>query len=320
MRIVITGGAGFIGSSLAKFHLERGDSVIAFDSLISGGKQSLATISEHPHFCLVEQDICRPTPELREAIASADRVYHMAAILGQHVVLRDPIGTLSQNIASCETVLRIMDEEKSKARLAIASSSAVYFGELFATEEALLTIPSGEWKQQPYRLSKIINEVMALSYVHEKGIFCVIPRLSNITGIGQNTPKGIIMPHWIKKAIKGEPLQVYGTGQQLRTFCNVRDIVQGLHLLLETDRANGEIVNLGSEEEISLIDLARKIKALCNSHSRIELIPYKQAYGIEYTEIMRARPNLAKLEKLTGFRPAVKLEETLKEMVDSYAL
>ncbi|MBU6382799.1 MAG: NAD-dependent epimerase/dehydratase family protein [Verrucomicrobia bacterium] len=313
MHIVVTGGAGFIGSHLVDFHLKRGDQVRAFDSCFAGKKETLPDLG-HAHFQFFMQELHK-SPELTEAVRWADRIYHMASILGYHVILKNPIATLSQNIQSCECILELMAETKSRARLTIASSSGVYSGEPASREDATLQIPPGHWRQQSYRMSKIINELTAHAYIEEKSLFCAIPRIFNVAGPNQRSPKGMIIPRLVEQALKEEPLTVYGNGQQKRTFCHVDDVVQALHLLLESDQANGQIVNIGSEEEISIIELATWIKKLCNSRSEISFVPYQKAYGYEYKEVMRSKPNLEKLEKLTGFKPKIPLEETLKQTI-----
>ena len=315
MNVLITGGAGFIGSHLVKYHLNKQDSVWAIDNLTSGKLSNLPTSSK---LRFDEQDVCT-WPQLDEAVKWADRIYHMAAIVGQRCVIQDPLRVLEVGIGSTERILNLLSKSSKKISLLIASSSAVYgYHDIQSfKEDAPLQVLSGEYIQQSYSLSKVMNELSALCYRSQKGVECTIARLFNVAGVNQTGRYGMVIPNFISNALNGKPLFIYGDGQQTRSFCNVLDIVRGLDLILSNPNIRGEIINIGSDEEISILDLAHLICKKTNSSSKIEFLSYKDAYGIDFQDIRKKRPCLEKLRKLTTYQPQYNLDQTLTQIIDS---
>lgn len=317
MNILVTGGAGFIGSHIARHHLHKGDRVWVIDNLASGNEENL---SPHPNLRFDQADI-RVFEELQKAIEWSDRIYHMAATIGQRLVLAHTIETLSNNIDGLEVILKGMCKTKKETRLMVASTSGVYIhgadtSDGLLHETALLAVPSGEYLQETYRLSKMVNEVMTLAYVHQKKLPCTIVRIFNTIGIHQTGRYGMVVPTFVGQALRGKPITVFGNGQQRRAFCNVHDSVEAFDRLLQTPKSIGSIVNVGNHLESSILDLAKMIKARTKSSSEIVFVPYKEAYGVDFVDVQSRKPALDVLFKMTGFRPKWSLEETLDEVID----
>lgn len=326
-HILVTGGSGFIGSHIVSYHLERGDHVWAVDNLQSGRLTNLAPYRSMEAFRFDQADI-RDWQKLQKAVQWSDRIYHVAASIGQRLVLGNPSETLSNNIHGCEKILQAMCHTEKETRLIITSTSGVYChceGDADGTfrEDAMLNFPSGQFLQESYPLSKLINEIMALSYVHEKGLHCTMARLFNAIGTNQNSLYGMVVPTFIEQALQQVPLTVFGNGLQKRCFSDVRDTVSALNSLLECAEGNGQVVNVGSEHECSIIDLAKMIINATRSSSTICHISYDEAYGVnfkkvyglDFKDVAWRRPNLKKLSRLTGFQPKYSLEQTIQDIV-----
>ncbi len=323
-NVFITGGAGFIGSHLVAHHLEQGDDVWVIDNLQTGRLSNIHPFLNNPHFRFVEDDL-RTWNKLPEAVRWATHIYHMIADVGQKYVLSHPIDTLSNNIESFERVLQTMCEVGSKAKILLSSTSEIYGhsnipSDGMIDEHAIVSFSSGEFLQQTYPLSKLVNEMMALSYVYEKKLNCVIARIFNTIGLNQTATYGMVFPNFIEQALSGKPITVYGDGGQSRSFCNVHDTVVGLSLLIDNPKCVGQIVNVGNDRESTILELATLIKKLTNSSSEITFIPYKQAYGIDFVDIRKRRPNLTKIKELTGYRTKWTLEETIQEVAEAMRL
>lgn len=321
-RILVTGGAGFIGSNIVAHHLAKGDSVWAMDNLQTGRKRNLEPFLHHPLFQFDEANICL-WPKIQEAVDWADYIYHMAADVGQRFVIAHPIGTLTDNIRGCEQLLKALSQSSSKARLILASTSEVYNhikapSENGFSEDSLLTLPSGKFIQETYPLGKIVNEVMGLAYCQEKGVHCTIARIFNTVGINQSSAYGMVLPAFIEQALSNRPLTVYGDGQQTRTFCNVKDTVAMLELLLENEASRGEIINVGNENECTILNLAEKVIERTGSQSQIMYISYKEAYGFDFIDVRKRHPNLGKLKRLTGFQHRWTLEQTIDQLAKNH--
>ncbi len=317
MNVLITGGAGFIGSSLIKFYLDRGDKVWALDNFFSGTKENIAPFLSHPNFQFEEADLCT-YEKLPKVVAWSDRIYHMAAIVGQKLVLTHPVEVLSVNIRSAELILEAVALVKKEVRVLIASSSCVYDRlpiHLPKEETADLLIASRKFSQATYPLSKIVNEVMALSYGASKGVHALVARLFNVIGPNQTGRYGMVVPTFIRQALLNEPITVYGDGSQTRSFCYIKDIIQMLHLLMETQESKGQVINIGNKEEISILSLAKLIKKKTNSSSKIIHIPYEEAYKMAFEDVQRRSPVLDKLQNLIGVFPQTTLEKALEEMI-----
>lgn len=322
MNIFVTGGAGFIGSHVVKHHLGKGDKVWIVDDLSAGRKENLGSSINSPSLRFDVQDILNWDNGLREAVAWADRIYHMVAVVGQKAVIADPWNVLKVNIRGCERLLEAMPRAKKGAQLLIASSSSVYGHDAKTTyrEDAELKVMSGEYIQQSYSLSKLMNEELALVYSHQKGFSCTIARLFNVVGLHQTGRYGMVIPNFVQQALKGQPLTVHGDGKQTRSFCNALDAVAAMDLLLSTPHKNGEIVNVGSDREISIYDLAMMVRERTHSKSEIRFVSYREALGIDFIDIRRRQPNLEKLIRMTGFKHKYTLEQTIDQVIESYTV
>ena len=321
MKILITGGSGFIGSHIAEHHLQKKDSVWVIDNLSSGKKENLANFSGNPDFQFDEKDILS-WEKLETAVSWADRIYHMAALVGQKLVLSNLRTTLSSNIRGCENILQAIAHSTKKQELLIASSSSVYNNTKTRVdkEDAILHTPSGQFVQEAYQLSKLVNEVMALSYAGRVNFHCCIARIFNTIGPRQRSRYGMVVPSFVQQAIRNEPITIYGNGKQTRSFCNIHDTIQAFELLFENPESHANIVNVGNDREISIKELALLVKKLAQSSSKITYIPYKEAYGIDFQETWRRKPSLKKLRQLTGFKAKYSLEQTIKEIIATESL
>jgi UDP-glucose 4-epimerase len=317
-HILVTGGAGFIGSHVVQYHLKKGDSVWAIDNMGTGKGENLPA---HPALRLDLADLCS-FEHLQEAVNGAQRIYHLCATVGLFNVLAHPREALANNFKTLDCLLQAMVQSDKKKRLLVASSSGVYShsspgadGALH--EESELRVPSGKFLYESYTLSKIANEVQALSCAHEQGIRCTIARIFNTIGPNQSSKYGMVVPRFIDQALKNEPLTVFGTGRQTRSFCSVHDVVTALDLLLKDSRTENQIFNVGNDRECTILELAEMIIRLTHSRSTISFIPYQKAYGVEFDDVMQRRPSLEKLMRFTGFRPQWSLEEALSEIIEN---
>lgn len=316
MKILITGGAGFIGSNLALQHLNKKDSVWVVDNLSTGRIENLNAALNNPHFRFTEADL-NSWEELSKAVTWADAIYHMAAIVGQKVVIKHPVAVICENIHGCERLLKTMSQHNTGCRLLIASTSEVYGVEGTSTfrEDAPLTFPSGKCIQVNYSLSKFVDEAIVLSYVHEHGLNCVITRLFNTTGPNQTGRYGMVVPRFIAQAAENLPITVYGTGEQSRSFCDIRDTCSFLNTILNDHSAKGEIFNVGNDREITILDLAKLVKERAHSTSEIVHIPYEEAYGMPFQDTLRRRPDLTKVKSRYKFEPKWSLENTIDDLL-----
>lgn len=319
-KVFVTGGAGFIGSHVVDYHLAKGDEVWAIDALY-GDVSAPTHLSPNLRFDHAE---VTTFPHLKEALMWADKVYHLAATLGMYRVISDPVMTLSNNFQSTDKLLKVADEVKSRAHIMLASSSGVYAHTPLINEEGykegdLLAFPSGQYRQESYYLSKMVSEIMGLSYAKDKGIFCVSIRYFNVVGPRQSGQYGMVVPRFVKQALEGKPLSIFGDGSQTRCFMNVKDAVKAVDLLLSCEAANGEIVNVGNKEEVSILELANRVIEKTGSSSKIEFISYEKAYGHDYEDVQRRVPCGDKLHGLTGFTPSITLDQTIDEIITSFS-
>jgi len=319
MNILVTGGAGFIGSHIVKHHLAKGNVVWAVDNLQAGHLKNIETIKHLPTFQFYQSDV-RSWPELLKAVSWADHIYHMAGNVGQYLILSNPIDTLTNNIEALEAVLKAMATTKTKARLIIASTSELYCHSVeeedrTVVENAVISFIPGNFLQETYPVSKLTNEIMALSYIHQKGIHCTIARIFNTIGVNQSPAYGMVVPTFIQQASSGKTMTIFGDGLQTRSFSDARDTATALNLLLDNAESNGMVVNVGNDTECSINDLAKLIRAKTNSKSEFKYIPYVEAYGIDFVDVKRRCPNLKKLKKLTNFTSKWTLEQTIEEIL-----
>jgi nucleoside-diphosphate-sugar epimerase len=312
MNVLITGGAGFIGSHLADRLLQRREKVIIIDDLSTGSIHNIQQLKTASHFQYFIDSVtnCRLMAELIDA---ADVIYHLAAAVGVRLIVENPIRTIETNIRGTEVVLELA--AKKRKRVLITSTSEVY-GKRdkvpFKEEDDLVFGPpdKGRWS---YACSKALDEFLALAYWKEKKVPTVVARLFNVVGPRQTGRYGMVVPSLVAQALAGADMTVYGDGAQTRCFTHVSDAVDALIGLVESRETNGEVFNIGSDEEISIIDLAYKIKKTAASASRIVFIPYAQAYEEGFEDMRRRVPDLSKIRRLLGYSPKVSLDEVLLE-------
>ena len=329
LHVLITGGAGFIGSNLVEFHLGKGDKVHVVDDLSTGSLGNIEEVQSHPRFRFTKADIL-VWDDLYKSVTWADRIYHMAAVVGVHKVLAEPIQCLATNIAGCERVLLAASANGWKPQIVLPSTAEVY-GEATANggallsqaadfsgyrEDAELVVGSTAIKRWNYPISKITNEALGLSYGQAFGMEVVIARLFNSIGPRQTGRYGMVLPRFVKQAVAGEPITVYGDGLQTRSFCDVRDTVALLDALASHPGSAGEIINVGNNREISIRALAELVKELARSASPIVFVPYAVAYGEGNVETYRRKPDLTKLFAHTTYRHQWTLEATVRDLIE----
>lgn len=318
MNILVTGGAGFIGSHLVEHHLGKGDKVHAVDNLTTGTKKNVAPFLGNSNFHFDAVDIL-PWPDLEKAVAWSDRIYHMAAVVGIFKVLREPIRVMATNIRGCERLLRVVVTSTWSPQVVIASSSEVY-GHSVATrlaEDDDLVIRSAAQMRWNYAISKLADEAFGLSYARRYGLPITVVRLFNTIGPRQTGRYGMVVPRFVSRAVQGGPLAVYGDGAQTRSFCDVRDVVVALDLLAGNPRCAGEIINVGNDKEITIAALAETVIKRSGSNSTIKFVSYEDAYGEEYEDIPHRRPSLKKLRSLIAFTPKWTLDATLDDLIET---
>jgi len=310
LRFLITGGAGFIGSHLAERLLDRGDRVVLLDNLSTG---SMDNIRHLKSFDRMEYhlDNIENRQLVAELVDDADAVIHLAAAVGVKLIVESPVRTIETNVNGTQ---RILEAACKKRKLVLTASTSEVYGKNtnvpFHEDADLVLGPTtkGRWS---YAASKALDEFLALSYWKEKQLPVIVVRLFNTVGPRQTGRYGMVLPNFVKAAIDNTPIAVYGDGKQSRCFCDVRDTVEALVRLIETDHSIGEVVNVGNTEEVSIEALARLVKQRTNSMSSIEFVPYDKAYEPGFEDMMRRVPCVDKLETLTGFRPRIPLTEII---------
>lgn len=319
MRILITGGAGFIGSHLAEVCLERGDDVYIIDDLSTGSMDNIRFLQEAPAYknkIFVHINTILNRDMMLELTGICDVVYHLAAAVGVQTILEKPLESIITNIQGTERVLEMCD--KFKKRVLIASTSEVYGKHLHAPlveTDNIIYGPSSKFRWS-YAASKLMDEFTALAYHRTNNLEVVITRLFNTVGPRQTGAYGMVIPRFVGQALKNEPISVFGDGSQTRTFTYVKEVVSALMKLMESDQSTGEVINVGGVEEISILDLAQKIIQMTKSSSTIQLIPYDEAFGKDFEDMQRRVPSTEKLAQLTGFAPSKSLDFILSKVVE----
>jgi len=310
-HVVVTGGAGFIGSHLVERLLADGKSVAVIDDLSTGRLENLRAVRAHPELHVIESRIstCR---ELAQLVANAESIYHLAAAVGVELVVRSPIHVLETNLHETEVLLEAAAEQRVPVLL--TSTSEVYGKsqkEAFDEEDDLLIGPPHQARWS-YACSKLMDEFLALAYAKERALPVVVARVFNTVGPRQTGQYGMVLPRFIAAARSGQPLRVYGDGQQTRCFCYVRDTVEALVRLQGCPAARGQVFNVGGTEEINMRDLAGKVIAILGSKSAIESVPYSQAYEPGFDDMRRRKPVVEKLAAAVGFRPRTGLQTIIE--------
>jgi len=314
-RALITGGAGFIGSHLAEALLGSGARVVAVDNLSTGRFENIAHLAERPDFQFVFESAANETV-MDRLVSESDVIFHLAAAVGVELIVRDPVWTIETNLQATEVALRLA--RRYRRKLVLASTSEVY-GKSAAVpyheddDRVLGPTTKSRWS---YAESKAIDEFLALAYHKQFGVPVVICRFFNTVGPRQSGSYGMVIPRLVAQALKGEPLTVYGDGNQSRCFCNVRDVVRAVTTLAATPAAEGEIFNIGSQEEVTIRQLAERIAARVPGASReVRLIPYDQAYEVGFEDMLRRVPAIDKIKAAIGWAPTTRLDETLDEVI-----
>jgi UDP-glucose 4-epimerase len=317
VHVLITGGAGFIGSHLVELHLKRGDKVHVVDDLSTGSLDNLTPFLDNPNFHFDAADLLT-WQQLERAAAWADRIYHLAAVVGVYSVLAEPTKVLAVNIAAVERLLRAVHYSGWKPQLVLASSSEVYGhnDEEVLREDQDLVISTRAGTRWNYSVSKIADEALCMSFAKHFGIPTVIARFFNTVGPRQVGRYGMVVPRFVEQAVKGEDITVYGPGNQTRSFCDVRDTVAALDKVAEHAASPDVlVVNCGNDREISINELARIVIERAGSASKIVHLPLLQAYGEDFEDIKRRRPSLERLRSLTGFKHRYTLEQTIDDLI-----
>jgi nucleoside-diphosphate-sugar epimerase len=317
LRVLITGGAGFVGSHLAEALLERGDEVFVLDNLSTGSIDNIAHLKSEPRFHYTIDTITNE-PLLAEMIDTCDTVAHLAAAVGVKLIVEAPVHTIETNVHGTEVVLK--HANKKKKLVLIASTSEVYgkSGEVPFKEDADLVLGPSEKHRWAYACSKLIDEFLALAYWKERKLPVIIVRLFNTVGPRQTGQYGMVIPNFVRQALAGQPITVFGDGTQSRSFTYVGDVVRAMVALINEPAAIGHVFNIGHGAEIAINELAEKVKALTSSPSEIVHIPYDRAYESGFEDMPRRVPDITKLQSLIGFRPTVELDEILTRVIESY--
>ncbi len=318
MRILITGGAGFIGSHLSDAYLHRGDEVYIIDDLSTGSIENIRHLKDHPRFHYTIESV-NNQPVTAELVDQCDVIFHLAAAVGVKLIVESPVRTIETNVHGTEVVLSLANKKKKK--VLIASTSEVYglSTEVPFREDGNLVMGATTKGRWSYACSKAIDEFLALAYWREKKLPTVVVRLFNTVGPRQTGQYGMVIPTFVKQALSGRPITVFGDGKQSRCFGYVGDVVGALMKLMDDEAAVGEVFNIGSNQEISIMDLARKVKELTNSESEIVLVPYDEAYEEGFEDMPRRIPDISKVNAQVGFRPEMSLEGILKSVIDFHS-
>ena len=314
MKALLTGGAGFVGSHLAEALLASGHQVLVIDDLSTGSIDNVAHLKNRPGFEYTIDSIMNESLTA-EYIDRADVVFHLAAAVGVKLIVEAPVRTIETNVHGSEIVLRHCAK---KGKLVVMFSTSEVYGKSIDIpfgEDADLVMGPTPKHRWAYACSKAIDEFMALAYYKERKLPVIIVRLFNTVGPRQTGRYGMVIPNFVRQALTGEPIQVHGDGTQTRSFTYVGDVVRGIIGLVGEPRAVGQVFNIGNNEEISILDLAKRVRQLAGSASEIQLIPYEQAYEAGFEDMPRRVPDLRKIAGLIGYAPTLGLNEILERVI-----
>lgn len=315
MKILITGGAGFIGSHLAERLLDTGHAVFVVDDLSTGQMENIIHLKENPRFDYTIESIMN-VPLVAELVDRCDVIFHLAAAVGVRLIVESPVRTIETNIRGTEIVLQLA--EKKKKKVIVFSTSEVYGKSNkvpFSEEDDLVMGPTkkGRWS---YACSKAIDEFLALAYWRERGLPVIVLRLFNTVGPRQTGRYGMVIPTFIRQALKGEPITVFGDGSQTRCFAHIDDVISAVDRIFLEQAAVGEVFNIGNDEEVAISKLAEKVKELTGSSSEVRFVPYEDAYEVGFEDMPRRVPNLAKIKKLIGYQPQKNLRDIIESTIE----
>ncbi len=318
MNILITGGAGFIGSCLAQYHLNRNDNVIVIDDLSTGSLENIHAFIHLKNFKFIQNALTN-VEQLTPLMESIDRVYHFAAKVGVFNVCDNPTQTLFTNIQSTYILFEAIRQAKIYPQVVFSSTSEVYGNHCTGIEEhSELSLPALDYPANSYVLSKLSCENIVLSYYQKYKIPTTVLRLFNIIGANQRGEYGMVLPRFIEKAISDQPLEIFGDGTQTRSFCDIRDFVSLTQALLQSPLSKGEVFNIGNTREISISQLAKTVIQTLNSKSKITYHPYEEIYSIKYTDTQRRVPNIDKILRLTNYQFEYTLENTIEYSLKNF--
>jgi len=315
MKVLITGGAGFIGSHLADAHLKEGDSVVALDDFSTGLHESIAHLEDNNNFEIIEGTVL-DSQTVEPLMKECDVCYHLAAAVGVYTIVEKPLNSLMTNIKGTEVVLEVAN--KYKKRILVASTSEVYGkSNKFPFKENEDTIMGATDKSRwSYAYAKALDEFMALAYVQENNLSATVVRFFNTVGPRQTGRYGMVIPNFVRQALLDENITVFGDGHQSRCFTYVGDVVHAIMKLMKTKDSIGQVYNVGNTKEITIEDLAKKIIEMTGSKSNLIYVPYEEAYPLGFEDMERRIPDLSKIKALIGFQPKVELEEILEMVID----
>src|SRR5919202_5252505 len=318
MKVLITGGAGFIGSHLSDAYVGRGDEVFCIDDLSTGSFDNIAHLKGNPRFNYTIDSVHHPSV-VAELVDQCDVIFHLAAAVGVKLIVESPVRTIETNVRGTEVVLA--QANKKKKRVLVASTSEVYglSNDVPFREDGNLVMGATTKGRWSYACSKAIDEFLALAYWREKKLPTVVVRLFNTVGPRQTGQYGMVIPTFVRQALAGRPLTVYGDGSQTRCFGYVKDVVGALMALMDRGEAVGEVFNIGSSEEVSIMRLAERVRELTGSKSEIVTVPYDEAYEEGFEDMPRRVPDISKVSALVGFRPTVTLDEILQSVIEYYS-
>jgi UDP-glucose 4-epimerase len=316
LRVLITGGAGFIGSHLSDAYLERGDEVFIIDDLSTGSFENIRHLKDHPRFHYTIDSV-HNQPVTAELVDQCDVIFHLAAAVGVKLIVESPVHTIETNVRGTETILTLANKKKKKKKVLVASTSEVYglSTQVPFREDGNLVMGATTKGRWSYACSKAIDEFLALAYWREKKLPTIVVRLFNTVGPRQTGQYGMVIPTFVKQALANRPITVYGDGTQSRCFCYVGDVVGALMKLMDHEKSVGQVFNIGSNQEISILDLARNVKQLTDSHSEIVLVPYDEAYEEGFEDMPRRVPDISKANQHIGFKPTFDLTGILNSVI-----
>ena len=316
--ILITGGAGFIGSHLAEKLLHQGEEVFVIDDLSTGSFKNIEHLINDKNFHFIKGTVLN-SKNVEKLVKKVEQIYHLAAAVGVKTIIDKPLESFLINIKGTEIVLEAAAQYG--APVLIASTSEVYGknSRVPFSEESDRIYGSAYHNRWGYAVSKGADEFLGLAYCRERGLPTVIVRLFNVIGPRQTGVYGMVVPRFVQQALAGKPITIYGDGCQTRCFACVCDVTDALIKLMNQPKAAGNIFNLGSDEEITIKDLAQKVKSMTGSQSKITFIPYGKVYGQDFDDMARRKPDLSKIKKFIGYEPKVSLGESLKRIIEYYS-
>lgn len=314
MHYLITGGAGFIGSHLSDLLLGAGETVTVVDDLSTGSIRNIAHLREHERFRYYIDD-ANDRQLMAELVDEADGVFHLAAAVGVQLIVQDPVRTIETNIRVTETVLEL--GKKKGKKIMVASTSEVYgkSTDLPFHEDGDLVMGATVKGRWAYAASKAVDEFLALSYWKQYGVPTFVLRFFNTVGPRQTGRYGMVIPRFVEQALRGDPITVYGSGEQSRCFGHVADVVEATKALMELDEAVGNVYNVGSQEEVSILEVAERIREATDSSSEIRFVPYDQAYEEGFEDMPRRVPSLKKVNAAIGYEPKRTLDDIIGDVV-----